>query len=173
LPIEQIMILNKIKQSVFFQKINTKKRLVVLDEENFEELFSLQLTYMNVFVVASIGAILLITLTTLLISFTSLKEYIPGYASASNTRETMNLVLKTDSLSQVIQGHEAYLNSLQKMLKGDLEFAKFNKDSILPKFESTEKLNVNPTAEELELRKKVKEQEAIFQTNAKNKTSKK
>jgi hypothetical protein len=44
--------------------------LVILNEDTFEEIFSLKLNLMNVFVVATIGAIFLISVTTFIIAFT-------------------------------------------------------------------------------------------------------
>jgi hypothetical protein len=52
------------------RKLFTKNRLVILNEDTFEEIFSLKLNLMNVFVVATIGAIFLISVTTFIIAFT-------------------------------------------------------------------------------------------------------
>ena len=43
----------------------------------------------------------------------------------------MELALKSDSLSRALKKNEAYIQSIQKVLTGELEYAKFNKDSIL------------------------------------------
>jgi len=72
----------KLKRQLF-----TKNRLVVLNEDTFEEIFSLKLTLMNVFVVLTVSSISLIAITTYIIAFTPLREYIPGYAS-SKLKET-------------------------------------------------------------------------------------
>jgi hypothetical protein len=40
-----------------YSEIIHKNRLVILNEDTFEEIFSLKLNLMNVFVVATIGAI--------------------------------------------------------------------------------------------------------------------
>jgi len=109
----------------------TKNRLVILNDETFEELFSLRLTLMNVFVVAGVGAILIIFVTTFIIAFTPLREYIPGYPSTELKRNATELALKSDSLEFAIKKNEAYLQSIQKVLNGNLEYAKVNKDSIL------------------------------------------
>jgi hypothetical protein len=45
----------KLKENLF-----NKRRLIILNEDTFEETFSLKLTLMNVFLVASVGAILII-----------------------------------------------------------------------------------------------------------------
>ena len=87
------------KRQILKKKLFTKNRLVILNEDTFEEIFSLRLTLMNVFVVASIGAILIITFTTYIIAFTPLREYIPGYASTKLRQEATELALKSDSLA--------------------------------------------------------------------------
>ena len=71
----------RLKRQIIKKKLFTKNRLVILNEDSFEEIFSLKLTLMNVFVVATVGAILIITTTTFIIAFTPLREFIPGYAS--------------------------------------------------------------------------------------------
>ena len=84
----------KIKKQLF-----AKNRLVILNEDTFEEIFSLRLALMNVFVVATIGAILIIFVTTFIIAFTPLREYIPGYASSKLRKDATELALKSDSLT--------------------------------------------------------------------------
>jgi murein DD-endopeptidase MepM/ murein hydrolase activator NlpD len=103
---------------------------VILNEDSFEEIFSLKLTLMNVFVVATIGAILIITTTTFIIAFTPLREYIPGYASDELKRNATVLALKSDSLTNAVKKNEAYIASIKKILTGDVDFAQRNKDSI-------------------------------------------
>ncbi len=121
----------RLKRKIIKKKLFTKNRLVILNEDTFEEIFSLRLTLMNVFVVATIGALLIIFVTTYIIAFTPLREYIPGYASTELKRDATELALKSDSLNQALKKNEAYIESIKKVLTGDLEYAKFNKDSIL------------------------------------------
>ena len=54
----------RLKRKIIKKKLFTKNRLVILNEDTFEEIFSLRLTLMNVFVVATIGALLIIFITT-------------------------------------------------------------------------------------------------------------
>jgi hypothetical protein len=70
----------KIEKKETTPEIIHKNRLVILNEDTFEEIFSLKLNLMNVFVVATIGAIFLISVTTFIIAFTL--EFIPGYSSS-------------------------------------------------------------------------------------------
>ncbi|WP_321539691.1 hypothetical protein [Flavobacterium piscinae] len=71
----------RLKRQRLKKQLFTKNRLVILNEESFEEIFSLKLNLMNVFVVVTISAILIISITTYIIAFTPLREFIPGYAS--------------------------------------------------------------------------------------------
>lgn len=148
------------KRKLLKKKLFTKNRLVILNEDTFEEIFSLRLTLMNVFVVATIGAMLIIFITTYIIAFTPLREYIPGYASTQLKKDATELALKSDSLSNALKKNEAYIQSLKKVLTGDLDIAKFNKDSIMATpIENVEKADLQPTDAEIKLREQIAEEE--------------
>lgn len=120
--------------------------------------------------VAGVGAILIIFVTTFIIAFTPLREYIPGYPSTELKRNATELALKSDSLEFAIKKNEAYLQSIQKVLNGNLEYAKVNKDSILAiAVDTLPDLQLTPSEKELELRKEVESEEQL----AKEKTNKK
>jgi hypothetical protein len=151
---------NRLKKEQLKKQLFTKNRLVILNEDTFEEIFSLKLTLMNVFVVASIGAILIITVTTFIIAFTPLREYIPGYTSTKLKKDATELALKSDSLEFAIKKNEIYLQSIQKVLNGNLQYAKVNKDSILAlSVDTLPDLQLTATESELKLRKEVADEE--------------
>ena len=129
----------KRKRKLWLQKLLNKRRLIVLNEDTFEETFSLKLNLMNVFIVVTLSAIFLIGITTYIIAFTPLRQYIPGYASTKLKQEAMNLAIKSDSLEAIVVENNAYISSVKKVLIGDIEYAKFNKDSII----AAEKQNIN------------------------------
>ncbi len=113
------------------KKLLHKYRLVVLNEDTFEERFSFKLNRLNVFVFSSIFTVFLIAFTTFLIAFTPLREYIPGYSSTRLKQRATDLTFKTDSLQQALTINEQYLASIRKVLTGDVKTVDFNKDSIL------------------------------------------
>lgn len=150
----------RLKRRKLHNKLFTKNRLVILNEDTFEELFSFKLNLMNVFVAATTGAILLITFTTFIIAFTPLREFIPGYSSSKLKKDATELALKSDSLTLALKKNEAYIKSIQKVLTGELEYAKFNKDSILATTDEAQStVDLSPSKEELELRKEVTTEE--------------
>ena len=150
----------RLKKKRFWDRLLIKNRLIILNEDTFEEIFSFKLNVLSVFVSISFGAFFLISITTVLIAFTPLREFIPGYSSSQLKKDATVLALKSDSLSVALKKNETYIHSIQKVLNGELEYAKFNKDSILSNTdEAKEPLDLSPSKNEMELRERVKEEE--------------
>ena len=103
--------------------------LQFVNADTFEEKFSLRLTRLNVFVWASLCAIVLIFLTTILIAFTPIREYIPGYSSQELERRASELYFKSDSLQQLVGYQTEYIANIQKVLTGDLKFEQADPDN--------------------------------------------
>ena len=103
--------------------------LQFVNADTFEEKFSLRLTRLNVFVWASLCAIVLIFLTTILIAFTPIREYIPGYSSQELERRASELYFKSDSLQQLVCYQTEYIANIQKVLTGDLKFEQADPDN--------------------------------------------
>ena len=138
------------------KKLLHKYRLVVLNEETFEEKFAVKLTRLNVFVIVSLSAIFLVFATTLLIALTPLKEYIPGYSSTTLKNKATRLNYKVDSLEQAIVLNQQYLESIKRVLKGDVNTIEFNKDSIIKAAElDISEIDLSPSKEDSLLREKV------------------
>ena len=112
-------------------KLLHKYRLAVLNEETFDERYSFKLNRLNVFVFSSLAALILIAGTTILIAFTPLREYIPGYSSTSLKKKATELTYQTDSLQQKLLINQQYLASIKRVLTGDVKVQNFNRDSIL------------------------------------------
>ena len=121
----------KRKAKKFAKKLLHKYRLVILNEDTFEERFAIKLTRLNVFVIVALSSILLVSGTIFLIAFTSLREYIPGYSSTALKQKATELNYKADSLQQAINMNQQYYESIKKVLTGDVKMVEFNKDSII------------------------------------------
>ena len=99
---------------------------------------------------------MLIAITTIIIAFTPLREYIPGYSSTSLKQKATNLAYKTDSLQQELSINQQYLASIRKVLTGDVKTVDFNKDSIIQAAQVDASLvNLNASTEDSLLREKV------------------
>lgn len=133
-----------------------KYRLVVLNEDTFEEKVSFKLSRMNVFVVGTLSAMALIALTILLVAFTSLREYIPGYASTDLRRQAVELLEVTDSLSRVIDYNDRYVERIRGVLSGQYAPSEIEIDSInLPFVLDTTTIELSPIREDSLLRAQV------------------
>ena len=149
------------------KKLLHKYRLVVLNEDTFEERFAVKLTRLNVFFLTSLAAIILVTLTTLLIVFTPLREYIPGYSSAALQKQALQLDTKTDSLMKTINMNDAYINSLKRVMRGEVSTVVINKDSIFKAAQvDTDILELNRSKADSLLREKVRNEDKynLFET---------
>lgn len=150
----------KKKQRRIAKKLLNKYRLVILNEDTFEERISFKLTRLNVFVLISLLSIFLIVATTILIAFTPLREYIPGYSSTELKKRATELNYKTDSLQQVIAINEQYFSSIKKVLYGEVSTVDFNRDSIIEATKTEAKnINLTPIKEDSILRDKVKKED--------------
>ena len=141
-------------------KLLHKYRLVVLNEDTFEERFAVKLTLLNVFFLSSLAAIVLITLTTLLIVLTPIKEYIPGYSSAVLQKQALRLSYKTDSLLKAINMNDLYIKSIKSALSGEVSSVVINKDSIYKAAQvDTDVFELLPSSADSTLREKVRRED--------------
>ncbi|MGB5242676.1 MAG: M23 family metallopeptidase [Lutimonas sp.] len=113
------------------EKLTFKYRFVVLNEDTFEERFSFRLNRLSAFVFGSLFSIFLILLTTTLIAFTPLKEYIPGYSSSKLKKDAAILNYKVDSLSYMLDYNNLFIQNVQQVLKGEIAPNEFNNDSMI------------------------------------------
>jgi murein DD-endopeptidase MepM/ murein hydrolase activator NlpD len=109
------------KKPSFWTKIRNRYRLVVMNDDTFEEQFSLKLTPLNIVVITGLVSIIMITLTVSLVAFTPLKAYIPGYGTEINTRqELINLSLRADSLQYELSLSTAALDNIKNIMSGNI-----------------------------------------------------
>ena len=114
------MVKNNKKKGKLKQKLTNKYRLVVLNENTFEERFSLKLSRLNFYIFGGLFSVTLILATILLIAFTPLKEYIPGYSSTKLQKDAKKLTIDSDSLKNRLAMLENYTNSIKSVLTGEL-----------------------------------------------------
>ena len=100
------------------RKLRSKYKLVILNDQTYEERISFRLSRWNVFVAMGTIAIVLIALTIGLIAFTPLREYIPGYTDMSLYHKIDILEYRADSLEMDFRQKNLYLYNLKMILEG-------------------------------------------------------
>jgi len=101
------------------KRLRNRYRLVVMNDDTYEEVVTFKLSRLSVYVVLSTIFVLLTGLTVALIVFTPLKLYIPGYGDINATKELRDLKIRTDSLETAMRYKDNYLQSMKMVLQGD------------------------------------------------------
>lgn len=102
------------------KRLRNRYRLVVMNDDTYEEVVTFKLSRLTVYVVLSSIFVILVTLTVALIVWTPLKQYVPGYGSQSARKELQVLKYRTDSLEQSLLYKDQYLNNLKKIIGGNV-----------------------------------------------------
>jgi hypothetical protein len=100
------------------KRLQNRYRLVVMNDDTYEEVVTFKLSRLSVYVFLSTIFVLLTGLTVALIVFTPLKLYIPGYGDLNNTKELRELKIRTDSLEQEVRYRDQYFEGLRNVLQG-------------------------------------------------------
>ena len=135
-------------------------RIVIFNDLNLHIIKQIRFnarTFVMAFVLA---VIFIIVAVTMLIAFTALREYIPGYPTGKMRQMLINNVLVVDSLEMEIQRRDRYFNDFRAMLAGETpvtdttlkrgvvprpdqnEFKKYNNDSLFKNEIAREQLNL-------------------------------
>ena len=111
------------EQTNTFKRKRNRYRMVIMNDDTFEEVATLRLTRLSVYITFSSVFVILTGLTLALIYFTNLKYLVPGYGKQSSLQELRTLKMRTDSMEQVMLINQQYYNDLTKVLKGDSSMA--------------------------------------------------
>src|SRR6476660_8539870 len=103
------------------QRLRNRYRLVVMNDDTYEEVVTFRLSRMSVYIMLSTIFVLLTGLTVALIVFTPLKYYIPGYGNVKVDREYRQLKYVTDSLEKQVSYQSQYIDGLKKVLTGNMD----------------------------------------------------
>jgi hypothetical protein len=107
----------KEKNSIFNQ-LRNRYRLVIMNDETYEEVAAFRLDRLSVYVTICSIFVILVGLTVALIVFTPMRYYIPGYGSQTERRQLMAMKLRSDSIEQKLKYHEKYWNDVRMVLNG-------------------------------------------------------
>jgi hypothetical protein len=112
--------MDEMENSSTLKHLQNRYRLVVMNDDTYEEVITFRLSRLSVYVALSSIFVLLVSLTVALLVLTPLKYYIPGYGNSSSRVELQALKMRTDSLEQAIIYKDQYLNNIKKVLGVDM-----------------------------------------------------
>jgi murein DD-endopeptidase MepM/ murein hydrolase activator NlpD len=146
------------RRKAFLNTLKTKFRFVVMNDETFEEKFSVVLKPLSIFITAGTFSLFMLVLIIYIIAFTPLREYIPGYADTGMRRRVIALNVKTDSMQLELRQKDLYINNIKDIISGQPRTKRPEKN----KQDSTTKytnLYVKPSREDSLLRAEIEAQD--------------
>ena len=107
------------------EKLRDQHRLVIMNDDTFEEVTSIKLTPLSVYIGFSTLIVGTAFLVMAAIIWTPLKRYIPGYGDFNRDAQINELASKVASLEGEIEVTRRYNENIRKILVGDLsDFSK-------------------------------------------------
>ena len=96
-----------------------KYKVVVSNDETFEEIISLKTNNFQLFLFALLYTILVVIFSTTIIFFTQVREYVPGYPSTDLLVSAAKITVKADSLEKELALNAQFFSAIESVLKGD------------------------------------------------------
>ncbi|MGQ0829033.1 MAG: M23 family metallopeptidase [Bacteroidota bacterium] len=132
-------------------------RLVVMNDDTFEENFSLRLTPLGLFILIGSVTIVMTMIVISLIAFTPLREYIPGYADVGVRRELITLAVRSDSLEKSLTSQLFFFENLTNVLQGNIKTD--SAQNRPDKNKAYNKLNIDASGKEALLKQNIESQD--------------
>src|ERR1700754_4919343 len=108
----------KLDAGTTLKRLRNRYRLVVMNDDTYEEVVTFKLSRMSVYVMLSTIFVLLVGLTVALIVFTPLKYYIPGYDDLKIGREYREMKYRVDDLETQVNQQTQYIDGIKKVMQG-------------------------------------------------------
>ncbi|NTU95020.1 MAG: M23 family metallopeptidase, partial [Bacteroidales bacterium] len=106
--------INKNKQT----RLRNKFRFSIFNDTSHEELFVFRANGLMMLLSIILAVIFIIISVTFLISYTPIRELIPGYPSAQTRRAIVQNAIKLDSLERTVKLWDFQLNNIQRIVTG-------------------------------------------------------
>ena len=110
---------NSAKRPVNKKNPQQKYKIVVSNDETFEEIISLKTNNFQLFLFALLYTILVVIFSTTIIFFTQVREYVPGYPSTDLLISAAKITVKADSLERELALNAQFFSAIESVLKGD------------------------------------------------------
>jgi len=133
-----------------------KYRFSVINDTTFEEVWRVRLTQYNAFLLITFLVLFIIGATTSLITFTNLKEFIPGYPDVTMRRNILLSAIRLDSLERELYLRDKYFYNLNAIISGKEPVDLYSVQDTSGNYSS---ITFKTTPEESALRESVEKEE--------------
>lgn len=145
----------------FREHLNDTYRLVVMNEETFEEVRSFQLSFSNFYLILSSIVVVVAIGVIALLALTPVKKYLPGFGDIAQREEVVALTRQVDELEKELVAQMQYAENFRKLVGADYEYiddVSHDEESLAHGVDSTGEVTLS--AEEIQLRREM-ELEAV------------
>jgi len=133
-----------------------KYRFSVINDHTLEEVWRIILTRYNAFLLITFIILFIIWGTSTLITFTNLREFIPGYPDVTMRRNILLSAIRLDSLDQELKLRDKYFDNLNSIISGNQPVTQSNRQDTTKDYKDI-KFNTSP--EETKLRARVENED--------------
>ncbi|GAB1374040.1 M23 family metallopeptidase [Bacteroidales bacterium] len=99
-------------------RLRNKFRFSIFNDTTHEELFVFRANGLMMLLSIILSIIFIVISVTVLISYTPLREFIPGYPDARTRKEIVQNALKLDSLEKTVKLWDFQLSNIQRIVTG-------------------------------------------------------
>jgi murein DD-endopeptidase MepM/ murein hydrolase activator NlpD len=133
-----------------------KYRFSVINDHTFEEVWRIRLTRYNAFLLITFLVFFVIAATASLISFTNLREFIPGYPDVTMRRNILMSAIRLDSLSDELLLRDKYFNNLNAIISGNSPGESYSRQDTTKNYSA---INFASSPDDSTLRSRVENEE--------------
>lgn len=140
------------------EKLATTYRLVIINDDSFEEVNTTKLTLANLYTIASSIFVALAFIVFLVIIFTPLKQFIPGYGDFDAQEKAAELEQKIEGLENQVASYKAWANGIRDIMVGNVDTTGETGQQEMPISVVDRTLNVDKVPEDEYLRAVIDEE---------------
>ncbi|RGN40526.1 M23 family metallopeptidase [Bacteroides oleiciplenus] len=108
----------KKRHKAFWNNIKFKYKLTIINENTLEEVVGIRVSKLNgISVLLSVLTVLFL-IAAAIITFTPLRNYLPGYMNSDVRAQVVENALRADSLQQLVERQNLYIMNIQDIFRG-------------------------------------------------------
>jgi hypothetical protein len=114
------------KLKKIYKNLKHKYRLVIYNETTFETEYNLFLSKLNVILLFSTFLLAGMILSICLISFTSVKYYLPGFGEEAVRKQLREVMTETEELRKRAKQNDLWVENVKQVLSGKIPASKIH-----------------------------------------------
>ena len=156
----------KNKRKAFWRNFKFKYKLTITNEDTLEEIVGIHVSKLNGVSVLLSAVTVIFLITAVIIAFTPLKNYLPGYMNKEVREQVVTNALRADSLQWLMERQRMYIMNIQDIVSGSVKADSVHSIDSLTVVRSEELME--RTQAEDEFRKQYEESERYNLTSLDN-----